>query len=95
MTAKDLPSEYSTDALYLVDISSFIFRAFYAIRHLSNRKGEPTNAIYGVATMLARIIEEAKPKYISIVYDSKEPSFRKLDYAEYKANRQEAPAPQR
>ncbi len=91
MTAKDLPAEYSTDALYLVDVSSFIFRAYYAIRNLTNRKGEPVNAIYGVATMLARLIEEAKPRYISIVYDSKEPSFRKLAYDAYKANRSAAP----
>jgi DNA polymerase I len=79
------------NTLYLVDVSSFIFRAFYAVRELRNRRGEPTNAIYGVATMLARLIEEAKPEYISIVYDSKEPSFRKVQYDAYKANRSAPP----
>jgi DNA polymerase I len=77
--------------LYLVDISSFIFRAFFAIRSLSNRAGEPTNAVYGVATMLARLMEEARPERLAIVYDSKEPSFRKEVYPEYKANRSAAP----
>jgi DNA polymerase I len=77
--------------LYLVDISSFIFRAFFAIRSLSNRKGEPTNAVYGVATMLARLADEAKPEYLAVVYDSKEPSFRKEIFPEYKANRSAPP----
>jgi DNA polymerase-1 len=79
------------NTLFLVDVSSFIFRAFFAIRHLSNKKGEPTNAVYGVGTMLAKLIGDAKPKYLTIVYDSKEPSFRKEVYAEYKANRSEPP----
>ena len=77
--------------LYLVDISSFIFRAFYAIRSLSNSKGIPTNAVYGVATMLSRLIEEHKPTHMAVLYDSKEPSIRKTTYKEYKANRSAPP----
>ncbi|MCM2277547.1 MAG: DNA polymerase I [Oligoflexia bacterium] len=77
--------------LYLLDISSFIFRAFFAIRSLSTRSGEPVNAVYGVATMLARIAEEARPQYLAVAYDSPEPSFREELYAEYKANRSEPP----
>ncbi len=77
--------------LFLVDLSSFIFRAFYAIRSLSNRAGEPTNAVYGVATMLAKLIDDAKPTYLAAVFDSKEPSFRKEVYPEYKANRSAPP----
>lgn len=80
-----------TKTLYLVDISSFIFRAFFAIRSLTNSKGEPTNAIYGVASMLARLVEDARPSYLAVVYDSKEPSFRKEVYTEYKANRSAPP----
>lgn len=86
-----LTAESRENALFLVDVSSFIFRAFYAIRQLSNRNGEPTNAVYGVASMLARLIEETNPKYLTIVYDSKEPSFRKEVYKEYKANRSAPP----
>ena len=81
----------SKNTLYLVDISSFIFRAFFAIRSLKNKAGEPTNAVYGVATMLARLAEEAKPEYLAVVYDSKEPSFRKEIFPEYKANRSAPP----
>ena len=77
--------------LFLIDISSFIFRAFYAIRALTNRKGEPTNAIYGVASMLKKLIDEADPKHLAVVFDSKEPSVRKEVYAEYKANRSAPP----
>ena len=77
--------------LYLVDISSFIFRAFYAIRELRNKRGEPTNAVYGVATMLAKLAEDAKPEFLAVVYDSKEPSFRKEIYPDYKANRSAPP----
>lgn len=86
-----LTAESRENSLFLVDVSSFIFRAFYAIRQLSNRNGEPTNAVYGVASMLARLMEETNPKYLTIVYDSKEPSFRKEVYKEYKANRSAPP----
>ncbi|MBS1958778.1 MAG: DNA polymerase I [Bdellovibrionales bacterium] len=77
--------------LYLVDISSFIFRAFYAIREMTAPDGTPTNAIYGVASMIGRMLDDANPEYVVIVYDSKEPSFRKEMYEDYKANRSEAP----
>ena len=80
-----------SQTLYLIDISSFIFRAFFAIRSLRNKAGEPTNAVYGVATMLARLAEEATPEYLAVVYDSKEPSFRKEIYPQYKANRSAPP----
>ncbi|MGK5087539.1 DNA polymerase I [Bdellovibrionota bacterium FG-2] len=77
--------------LYLLDISSFIFRAFYAIRPLHTSAGEPTNAVFGVASMMAKLFDEAKPEYFAVTFDSKEPSHRKLVYAEYKANRTAPP----
>lgn len=79
------------NTLYLVDISSFIFRAYYAIRPLTTKSKEPVNAVYGVAQMLARLAEEAHPEFLAVVYDSKEPSFRKEMYPEYKANRTAPP----
>jgi DNA polymerase-1 len=90
---KIAPQNTCDDAnvLYLIDISSFIFRAFFAIRSLKTKTGEPTNAVYGVATMLARLAEEAKPEYLAVIYDSKEASFRKEIYPEYKANRTAPP----
>jgi DNA polymerase-1 len=81
----------SHSTLYLIDISSFIFRAFYAVRELSAPDGTPVNAVYGVASMLGKLLDEVQPDYLAIVYDSKEPSFRKELYAEYKANRSAAP----
>ncbi len=87
--SEQVPKEHT---LYLIDVSSFIFRAYYAInRNLKNRKGEPTNATYGVATMLLKLLEQARPQYLAVVYDSKEPSFRKEIYSEYKANRSSPP----
>ncbi|PIV83002.1 MAG: hypothetical protein COW52_10590, partial [Nitrospirae bacterium CG17_big_fil_post_rev_8_21_14_2_50_50_9] len=47
--------------LYLIDGSSYIYRAFFAIRNLRNSKGLPTNAIYGFTRMLMKIVEEKKP----------------------------------
>ncbi len=91
MTEPKVPAGEDTRTLYLIDISSFIFRAFYAIRSLTNSKGEPTNAVYGVAQMVAQLLEERHAGYMAIVYDSKTPSFRKEMYAEYKANRSAAP----
>ena len=86
-----MPFQDPKNTLYLVDVSSFIFRAFFAIRPLHTKTGEPTNAVYGVATMLARLADEADPHYLAVVYDSREPSFRKQVYAEYKANRSAPP----
>ena len=86
---KTTSSSYQT--LYLIDISSFIFRAFYAVRELTAPDGTPVNAVYGVASMLGRLMDEAKPEHLVVVYDSKEPSFRKEMYPEYKANRSAAP----
>src|SRR6476661_10879571 len=77
--------------LFLVDVSSLFFRAFYAVRPLSSPSGIPTNAIYGFLSMLMKLIKDEKPEYLVFCYDRKEPSFRKDIYQEYKANRTEMP----
>lgn len=77
--------------LYLVDVSSMFFRAYYAVRPLSTSKGLPTNAIYGFLSMVVKLIKDIKPDYIAFCFDRPEPSFRKEIYAEYKANRSEMP----
>ena len=77
--------------LFLVDGSSYIFRAFYAIRHLSNSKGLPTNAIFGFTQMLLKVLKEHQPDYLAVVLDSKGPTFRSKVYKEYKANRPAMP----
>ena len=84
-------SDQNYRVLYMIDISSFIFRAFYAIREMSALDGTPTNAIYGVASMLGKLLEEVHPDHLVVVYDSKEPSFRKKMYEAYKANRSAPP----
>jgi DNA polymerase-1 len=77
--------------LFLVDGSNYIYRAFYAIRELSNSKGFPTNAIYGFTTMLTKLCRDYDPDYIAVVFDSKGPTFRHEVYEEYKATRKAMP----
>jgi DNA polymerase-1 len=77
--------------LFLMDGSSYLFRAFYAIGHLSNSKGLPTNAIFGFTQMLLKVLKEHQPDYFVIVFDSKAPTFRSEVYKEYKANRPDMP----
>jgi len=77
--------------VYLVDGSNYIYRAFYAIRELTNSRGFPTNAIYGFTTMLMKLRRDYKPDYIAIFFDSRGPTFRHEMYEEYKANRKAMP----
>lgn len=77
--------------VYLIDGSGYIFRAFYAIRHLSTQQGLPTNAIYGFTQMLLSFLKTTQPQYAAVVFDSKEPSFRHELFPAYKANRKEPP----
>ncbi|OGQ50166.1 MAG: DNA polymerase I [Deltaproteobacteria bacterium RIFCSPLOWO2_02_FULL_47_10] len=79
------------ETIYLIDGTNYIFRAYYAIRHLSTSRGFPTNAIYGFTTMLLKLLREEKPTHLAIVFDSGKPSFREEIYPQYKANREEPP----
>ena len=72
---------------YLIDGNSYFYRAYHAIRGLSNSKGLPTNAIYGFTNMLLKIIREKKPDALVIVFDSPVPTGRHRIYEEYKAQR--------
>jgi len=77
--------------LFLVDASGYIFRAYYAIRPLSNSKGLPTNALFGFTSMLLKLLKDEKPDMIGIVFDVARKTFRNEKYPEYKANRDEPP----
>jgi DNA polymerase-1 len=78
--------------LYLIDGYSNIFRAFYAIRGLSNSKGFPTNAVYGFLNMLRKLLREESPELVGVAFDvSDETVLRKEKYEEYKANRKPMP----
>src|SRR5579872_1739435 len=77
--------------LFLIDGYSNIFRAFYAIRNLSNSRGEPTNAVYGFLTMLKKLLREDNPELIGVALEGGR-TFRSEKFEEYKANR--APMPE-
>lgn len=78
--------------LFLLDGHSLAHRAFYALPLLQNSAGEYTNAVYGFARMLFRLIEDEKPDYMVVAFDSKAPTFRHQEYEEYKGTRKETPA---
>ena len=77
--------------LLLVDASSYLYRAFHAIRELRSPAGEPTNAIYGVVNMLRKLKQDFPSDYIAAVFDPKGKTFRDDIYPEYKATRQSMP----
>lgn len=79
------------DTLYLIDGHAFAFRAFFAIRHLTNSKGEPTNAAFGFARVLLRLLREEKPTHMAVVFDAPGKTFRDDLYPEYKATRESMP----
>jgi DNA polymerase-1 len=77
--------------LYLVDGSSYVYRAFHAIPFLSTSKGVPTNALYGFLTMMLKLLREERPSYLAIVFDAPGETFRDAIFADYKANRSAMP----
>ena len=78
--------------LYLIDGSSYIFRAFFGVRQqLSTSNGFPTNALYGFINMLQKVIREEKPDYLVVAFDSPDKTFRHKIYPNYKANRDAPP----
>jgi DNA polymerase-1 len=83
--------ETSPRVLYLIDISSYFYRAFHALPPLSNTRGVPTNAAYGVTTMLLKVLRERQPRHLALVFDAKGPTFRHDLYKEYKAHRPPMP----
>ncbi len=86
-----MPETQHTNRLMLIDGSSFLFRAYHAVPPLTNANGEPTNAIYGVANMLRKLVEEHKSDYFAVVFDAKGKTFRHDLYDQYKAHRPPMP----
>jgi DNA polymerase-1 len=80
-----------SEAVYLVDGSSYIHRAYHAIRGLTNSKGLPTNAIFGFTKMLIKLLDEKSPEYVAVALDAKGPTFRHEIFKEYKATRPPMP----
>lgn len=79
------------DKLVLLDSNSLLNKAFYAIPPLNSKSGQPTNAVLGYLNMLIKIIKDVSPTHIIATFDVKAPTFRKLIYADYKAQRKPMP----
>jgi len=77
--------------LFLVDGNSLLYRSYYAIRRLSTSQGFPTNAIYGFISTLRKLIEQQKPYYLGIVFDTGRPTIRHQMFKAYKAQRKPMP----
>jgi len=77
--------------LVLVDGSSYLYRAFHAMPSLTNSKGVPTGAAYGITNMLRRLLADYDPSHLAVVFDAKGKTFRDDLYSEYKAHRPPMP----
>lgn len=81
----------SPDVLYVIDLSSYVLRAYHAIAPLSSPSGEPTQAVHGTVNMLDRLVRERRPALLAIAMDSGRDTFRREIYPEYKAHRPPSP----
>lgn len=79
------------EKLVLIDGNSVLYRAFYATPYFATSQGVQTNAVYGFANMLLKIISDIKPSHILVAFDRKEPTFRHQMYTGYKATRKPMP----
>jgi DNA polymerase-1 len=86
-----MTSHTSPSPLVLVDGSSYLYRAFHALPPLTNSKGQPTGAIYGMINMLKRLMADYQPVHMVVVFDAKGKTFRNELYEAYKATRQQMP----
>lgn len=81
--------------LYLIDVSGFIFRAYFALARsqggLTNPEGTPVGAVLGFTNMMVKLLQEKQPEHIGMVFDTARKTFRSDIYPEYKANRSEPP----
>lgn len=77
--------------LMIIDGSSLLFRAFFALPPLSTAQGVPTNAVYGFLTMLIKLYEQLNPDYVAVAFDKGRQTFRTELYSDYKGNRPDAP----
>lgn len=83
---------HSRPRLFLIDGSSYIFRAFFALPPLSSSSGLPTNAILGFLNILLKFLNQHRPEYVAVALDAGRETFRNRIFAGYKGNRPEPPA---
>jgi DNA polymerase-1 len=79
------------EALFLIDVSGFVFKFFFSVRGLTTSKGEPTGALFGVTKMLQKFVADYGPQYLGVAMDSRTPTFRDELFPAYKANRPPPP----
>lgn len=77
--------------LYLIDATSYVYRAFFALPRLTNPKGEPVQAVFGFAKMLLKFLRQVEPKYAAAVFDAPGRTFRDDLFEHYKATRPPTP----
>lgn len=77
--------------LIIIDGNSLMNRAYYALPELMNKKGQHTSAVYGFANILFRLLDTYRPTHISVAFDLKAPTFRHLQYKDYKGTRKGMP----
>ncbi len=82
-----MAKEKSKKTLALLDVHAIIHRAYHALPEFESSKGEPTGALYGLCTMLIKLVKDIKPDYVVACYDLPGPTERHEVYAEYKAGR--------
>ena len=75
--------------LVLIDGNAILHRAYHALPPLTTRSGEPINAVYGLVSMLLKVIQDLKPSHIAVCFDRKEPTFRKKMFEAYQSQRPE------
>ena len=80
-----------SDKILLIDGHSILNRAFYGLPDLTNSEGRHTGAVYGFLNILFRILDEEKPKYLTVAFDLHEPTFRHKMYDAYKGTRKAMP----
>ncbi len=93
-TVLDSPEEEpdrKSPAIYLIDGTAYVYRAYHAIRGLTNSKGVPTNAVFGFTRMLIKLFQDREPAYTAMFFDARGPTFRHEIYGNYKANRPPMP----
>lgn len=73
--------------LVLIDGNAILHRAYHALPPLTTKRGEPINAVYGLVSMLLRVIQDLKPTDLAVCFDEKEPTFRHKEFAQYQAKR--------
>lgn len=78
--------------IFLIDGSSFLYRAYYGTRPLHTSRGEPVQAVYSFCRMIKKLVDRFSLTYASLVWDSKGPTIRHQVYEDYKATRQAPPS---